>query len=48
MMYLIWGLLNIGLLFYFLIIYFKAIKLVRREIGLFASIVFCNWTFIIL
>ena len=39
-MYLIWGLLNIGLLIYFLTICFNAIKLVRREIGLFASIIF--------
>ena len=39
-MYLIWGLLNIGLLIYFLTICFNAIKLVRREIGLFAAIVF--------
>jgi len=40
MMYLIWGLLNIGLLIYFLTICFNAVKLVRREIGLFAAIVF--------
>lgn len=39
-MYLIWGLLNIGLLVYFLSICFSAVKLVRREIGLFAAIVF--------
>jgi len=39
-MYLIWGLLNIGLFIYFLTICFNAIKLVRREIGLFAAIVF--------
>lgn len=40
MLYLIWGLLNIGLLIYFFAICFKAIKLVRRDIGLFAAIVF--------
>ncbi|MFT3752053.1 MAG: hypothetical protein QM800_03985 [Paludibacter sp.] len=39
MMYLLWGLLNIGLLIYFVTIYFKAIKLVRREIGFVAAIV---------
>jgi hypothetical protein len=39
-MYLIWGLLNVVLLIYFLTICFNAIKLVRREIGLFAAIVF--------
>ena len=40
MIYLIWGLLNVGLLIYFLTICINAIKLVRREIGLFAAIVF--------
>jgi hypothetical protein len=40
MIHLIWGLLNIGLLIYFLTICFNAIKLVRREIGLLAAIVF--------
>ncbi len=51
MMYLIWGLLNIGLLIYFLTICLKATKLIRDKIGLFAAIIFvigflsmCNHT----
>lgn len=40
MMYLIWGLLNIGLLIYFLIICFKVIKLVREKMGLFVTVFF--------
>jgi hypothetical protein len=40
MLYLIWGLLNIGIFVYFLSVCFRAIKLVRQEIGLFAAIVF--------
>lgn len=37
MLYLIWGLLNIGLVIYFLVICVKATKLVKEKIGLFAS-----------
>lgn len=40
MIYLIWGLLNLGLIIYFLVICFKATKLVREKIGLFAAIFF--------
>lgn len=40
MIYLLWGLLNIGLLFFFISTCFKATKLVREELGLFTSIVF--------
>jgi len=40
MMYLIWGLLNIGLLIYFLTICFKVIKLVREKMGLFVTVLF--------
>ena len=40
MLYLIWGLLNISLFLYFLIICFKATRLVREKAGLLASIIF--------
>jgi hypothetical protein len=40
MTYLLWGLLNIGLFLFFIIICFKATKLIREKIGLFASIIF--------
>lgn len=40
MIYLIWGLLNIGLIIYFLIICMKVIKLVREKMGLFVAIIF--------
>lgn len=40
MLYLIWSLLNLGLVIYFLVICFKAIKLVREKIGLFAAVFF--------
>jgi len=40
MIYLIWGILNLGLLIYFLMICFNAIKLIRQKIGLLATIVF--------
>jgi len=40
MMYLLWGLLNIGLFIYFIIICFKLLKLIRGKIGLFATIIF--------
>ena len=40
MLYLIWGLLNLGLMIYFLVICFKATKLVKEKIGLFAAVIF--------
>lgn len=40
MMYLIWGLLNIGLLIYFLSICFKVTKLIREKMGLFITVFF--------
>ncbi|MCW3789778.1 hypothetical protein [Plebeiibacterium sediminum] len=40
MLQLIWGLLNIGLIIYFLWISFRAVKLVKERFGLFAAIVF--------
>ncbi len=40
MLYLIWGLLNIGLFLFFIVICFRATKLVRQTFGLLASIVF--------
>ena len=40
MIYLLWGLLNIGLLIYFLIISFKVIKLIREKLGLFETVFF--------
>ena len=40
MTYLLWGLLNIGLFLFFIVICFKATKLIREKIGLFASIIF--------
>lgn len=40
MVYLIWGLLNLGLVIYFLVLCFKATKLVREKIGLFAAVFF--------
>jgi hypothetical protein len=40
MMYLIWGLLNIGILIYFLTICFKVTKLVREKMGLFVTVFF--------
>lgn len=39
-MYLIWGLLNIGLLIYFLTICFKVTKLIREKMGLFVTVFF--------
>lgn len=39
-MYLLWSLLNIGLFIFFIVICFKAIRLVKEEVGLMASIVF--------
>jgi len=38
MIYLIWGLLNLGLVICFLVICFKATKLVREKIGLIAAV----------
>lgn len=40
MTYLLWGLLNIGLFLIFIVICFRATKLIREKIGLFASIIF--------
>lgn len=40
MLYIIWGLLNIGALIYFSIISFKVVKIVRVKMGLFATIFF--------
>lgn len=40
MAYLLWGLLNIGLFLFFIVICLKATKLIREKIGLFASIIF--------
>lgn len=40
MLYLIWGLLSLGLVIYFFVICFKATKLVKEKIGLFAAIIF--------
>jgi hypothetical protein len=40
MTYLLWGILNIGLLLFFIVICFRATKLIREKIGLFASVIF--------
>lgn len=40
MIYLLWGLLNVGLFLFFILICFKATKLIREKVGLFASIIF--------
>ncbi|MES2238918.1 MAG: hypothetical protein V4497_01535 [Bacteroidota bacterium] len=40
MIYLLWGLLNIGIFLFFIIICFKATKLLREKVGLLASIIF--------
>ncbi|MCP9748940.1 hypothetical protein [Lacihabitans sp. CS3-21] len=40
MLHLIWGLLNLGLLIYFLIACFKFVKVARNHIGGFGSVVF--------
>ena len=40
MLYLLWGLLNIGLFLFFILICFKATKLIIEKLGLFASLVF--------
>ena len=40
MIYLLWGLVNIAIFLFFIIICFKAIKFVRAELGLFAAIIF--------
>ena len=40
MVYLIWSLLNIGLIIYFLTICIKVIKLVREKMGLFVTLFF--------
>jgi hypothetical protein len=40
MIYLIWGIFNLGLFFYFIYICFKVPKLIKEKIGLFAAIFF--------
>ena len=40
MIYLLWALINLALIIYFLSICIKAIKLVRQELGLFATVIF--------
>lgn len=40
MTYLLWGMLNIGLFLFFITICFKATKLLREKLGIFATIVF--------
>ena len=40
MFYLLWGLLNVGLFLFFIVICFRATKLIRQNFGLLASIVF--------
>ena len=40
MLYLLWGLLNAGLFLFFILICFRATKLIRQNLGLLASIVF--------
>ena len=40
MIYLLWALINLALSLYFLSICIKAIKLVRQELGLFATVIF--------
>jgi hypothetical protein len=40
MLYLLWSLINIALLVFFIATCFKATKLVREKIGLFASVIF--------
>lgn len=40
MSYLLWSILNIGLFLFFIIICFKATKLIREKLGLIATIVF--------
>jgi hypothetical protein len=40
MLYLLWGLLNIGLFLFFVVTCFRATRLVREKFGLFTSIIF--------
>lgn len=40
MAYLLWGLLNIGLFLFFIVICFKATRFIREKSGLFAAIIF--------
>jgi hypothetical protein len=40
MLYLLWGLINIGLFLFFIILCFQATKLVRERVGMFAAFVF--------
>lgn len=40
MLYLLWGILNIGLFLFFIFLCFQATKLVRERVGMFAAFVF--------
>ena len=40
MLELIWGILNVFLLIYFIIICFKSVRIVKEKLGLFASFIF--------
>jgi hypothetical protein len=40
MIHLLWGLLNVGLFIFFIVICFRATKLIREKLGLLAAIVF--------
>jgi hypothetical protein len=40
MLYLLWGLLNIGLFLFFVVTCFRATRIVREKFGLFASVIF--------
>ncbi len=40
MIYLLWSLINVGLFIFFIVVCFKATKLIRENVGLFASIIF--------
>lgn len=40
MLYLLWGLLNVGLFLCFIVICFRATKLIRQNFGLLAAVVF--------
>ena len=40
MLELIWGLINIAILIYFVIICFKSTKVIKEKLGIFASLIF--------
>ena len=40
MIYLLWGLINIGLFLFFIVLCFRATKFVRAKVGLFGAIIF--------